>query len=188
MAAKGTSIKEAIARWETKHEKKVSDETVVKLYMQCPPIEKMDSALSQLAHVEMLSLSTNCIDKIANLNGFKNLRVLSLARNNLKSLSGLEGVRDTLEELWVSYNLLEKLKGVGELSNVKILHLTNNKVKDWKEFGQIEKMASLVELTFTGNPLHESAGADFHDQVANKLTKLKKLDGIPIVREDEDDD
>ncbi len=68
--SKGTNIKEAIKQWvrrggglcldvrlnnspqEEKHDKKVADEAVVKLYGKLPPIEKMDAALSQLAHVE----------------------------------------------------------------------------------------------------------------------------------------
>ena len=61
----------------------------VKLYMQLPPIEKMDAALSTLVCCEwvepdvsimhmwirrliwyrVLSLSSNCIEKITNLNG-----------------------------------------------------------------------------------------------------------------------
>ena len=45
----------------------------------------MDASLAYLAgSCEQLSLSTNCIEKIANLNGFKNLRILSLGRNNIK--------------------------------------------------------------------------------------------------------
>lgn len=36
-----------------------------------------------------LSLSTNNIEKIANLNGLKNLKILSLGRNKIKTLTGL---------------------------------------------------------------------------------------------------
>lgn len=41
----------------------------MKLYAQIPSIEKMDASLSTLAACEKLSLSTNQIEKIANLNG-----------------------------------------------------------------------------------------------------------------------
>jgi dynein light chain 1 len=34
-------------------------------------------------------MSTNAIEKLANLNGFSNLKILSLGRNNIKSLAGL---------------------------------------------------------------------------------------------------
>ncbi|KAI3382370.1 hypothetical protein SNEBB_006723, partial [Seison nebaliae] len=111
--SKGTTIKEAIFKWEEKHEgKKASEAHVVKLYGQLPPIEKMDAFLSSLANCEHLSLSTNSIEKIANLSALKHLKVLSLGRNNIKNLTGLEAIGDTLLELWISYNQIEKLKGV----------------------------------------------------------------------------
>jgi len=90
----------------------------------------------------------------------ENLKVLSLGRNNLKSLAGLEQVAETLEQLWISYCLIEKLKGVSVLKKVKVLYMSNNKVKDWKEFDQLKDMTSLVELTFMGNPLHEKHEAE----------------------------
>lgn len=71
----------------------------------------MDIALQVLTSVEFLSLSSNCIEKIAGLNRLSNLRILSLARNNIKDLSGLEVVAESLEQLWISYNMIEKLKG-----------------------------------------------------------------------------
>uniref|UniRef100_A0A8C0S232 Dynein axonemal light chain 1 n=1 Tax=Canis lupus familiaris TaxID=9615 RepID=A0A8C0S232_CANLF len=76
---------------EEKTSQKPSEAKEIKLYAQIPPIEKMDASLSTLANCEKLSLSTNCIEKIANLNGLKNLRILSLGRNNIKNLNGLVG-------------------------------------------------------------------------------------------------
>ncbi|XP_047677700.1 dynein axonemal light chain 1 isoform X3 [Tachysurus fulvidraco] len=87
--AKSTTIKEALAKWEEKSGEKAGDAKEVKLYGQIPPIEKMDASLSTLTNCEKLSLSTNCIEKIANLNGLKNLKILSLGRNNIKNLNGL---------------------------------------------------------------------------------------------------
>ncbi|MEE6492587.1 hypothetical protein FKM82_016610 [Ascaphus truei] len=120
MAAKATTIKEALAKWEEKAGLKAAEAKEVKLYAQIPPIEKMDASLSTLVNCEKLSLSTNCIEKIANLNGLKNLRILSLGRNNIKNLNGLEAVGEILEELWISYNLIEKLKGIHVMKKLKL--------------------------------------------------------------------
>ena len=109
--SKGTTIKEALAKWEEKEGCKASEAVQIKLYGTIPFIEKMDASLSTLANCERLSLSTNGIEKIANLNGLKNLTILSLGRNNIKSLTGLEAVGDTLQELWISYNLYRKIEG-----------------------------------------------------------------------------
>ncbi|XP_060071713.1 dynein axonemal light chain 1-like [Ylistrum balloti] len=150
----------------------------------------MDASLSTLSKCERLALSTNSIEKIANLNGLKSLKILSLARNNIKSLTGLEAVGETLEELWISYNAVEKLKGINVLKKIKVLYMSNNAVKDWGEFGKLGELPLLVELVFVGNPLEEkhSAEGDWRDLTAKKLTKLKKLDGLPIIRQEEDED
>lgn len=61
------------------------------------------------------------IEKIAGVSALKNLKILSLGRNYIKSFSGLEGVADTLEELWISYNFIEKVKGVQVLKKLKVM-------------------------------------------------------------------
>merc|ERR1711976_548871 len=188
--SKGTTIKDALARCEEKNGKKAAEEATVQLIMQIPPIEKMDASLSTLGACEKLSLSTNAIEKIANLNGLKNLKILSLGRNNIKSLTGLEAVGDTLEELWISYNQIEKLKGINVLKKLKVLYMSNNAVKDWGEFGKLADLVSLEDLLFVGNPLEEkhSAEGDWRDQVAVRLRKLRKLDGVPVIRDEEGED
>nr|XP_048305091.1 dynein axonemal light chain 1 isoform X2 [Myodes glareolus] len=138
----------------------------------------MDASLSTLANCEKLSLSTNCIEKIANLNGLKNLRILSLGRNNIKNLNGLEAVGDTLEELWISYNFIEKLKGIHVMKKLKILYMSNNLVKDWAEFVKLAELPCLEDLVFVGNPLEEkhSAEGNWIDEATKRVPKLKKLD------------
>ncbi|MES1901892.1 MAG: Dynein light chain 1, axonemal [Paramarteilia canceri] len=188
--SKATTIKEAIQRWEEKSGNKAGQSEEVLLYFQNPLIEKMDASLSMVSHVKKLSLSSNNIEKIANLNGFSNLKILSLGRNNIKSLAGLESVGESLEELWISYNLIEKLKGIGALKKLKVLFMSNNLVKDWAEFSRLSEVATLEELVFVGNPLEEKVSqetGDYKDQVEKKLVNLKKLDGVPIVRANECD-
>lgn len=53
MAAKATTIKEAIKRWEEKTGQQASTATTdVTLTFQWPPIEKMDNTLSCLTNCE----------------------------------------------------------------------------------------------------------------------------------------
>ncbi|XP_042630153.1 dynein axonemal light chain 1 [Cyprinus carpio] len=187
--AKATTIKEALVKWEEKTGEKASEATAVKLYGQIPPIEKMDASLSNLVNCERLSLSTNCIEKIANLNGLKNLKILSLGRNNVKNLNGLEAVGDTLEELWISYNLIEKLKGIHVMKKLKVLYMSNNLVKEWGEFQKLADLPSLVDLVFVGNPLEEKYSADGNwiEEATKRLPKLKKLDGNPVIKQEEEE-
>lgn len=125
------------------------------------------------------------IDKIYGISGMKNLRILSLGRNYIKQISGLEGVSETLEELWLSYNLIEKLKGINCLKKLRVLYLSNNLIKDWVEFNRLQDLATLEELLFVGNPLVEGLEETvWKSEAAKRLINLKKLDGETVVREE----
>uniref|UniRef100_A0A8C8WBE2 Dynein axonemal light chain 1 n=1 Tax=Panthera leo TaxID=9689 RepID=A0A8C8WBE2_PANLE len=120
----------------------------------------------------------------------ENLRILSLGRNNIKNLNGLEAVGDTLEELWISYNFIEKLKGIHVMKKLKILYMSNNLVKDWAEFVKLAELPCLEDLVFVGNPLEEkhSAEGNWIEEATKRVPKLKKLDGTPVIKEDEEED
>lgn len=115
----------------------------------------------------------------------KNLRILSLGRNYIKSFSGLEAVADTLEELWLSYNLIEKLKGINVLKKLRVLYLSNNLVKEWVEFNRLQELNTLEDLLFVGNPICENLGEDvcWRTECIKRLPFLKKLDGETVVSE-----
>lgn len=68
--------------------------------------------LNSLVKCKKLSLSSNAIDKMINLPNLRNLEILSLGRNMIKKISGLEEVGNSLRELWISYNFIEKLDGL----------------------------------------------------------------------------
>ncbi|XP_075987274.1 dynein axonemal light chain 1-like [Anticarsia gemmatalis] len=185
MALKPTTCKEAIARWEKERNESAAEATVIELQFQWPPIEKMDGALSTLVACEKLSLSSNTIDKIAGIAGMRNLKILSVGRNNIKSLAGVETVAETLEQLWISYNPIDKLKGVGSLKRLEVLYMSNNLIKEWVEFNRLQECPALRDLVFIGNPIME-AQADidtWRTQAANRLQQITKLDGVPLIRD-----
>lgn len=137
----------------------------------------------------------------------KHLKILSIGRNYIKTISGLvklrelfcylkvmlqnlftylqECVADTLEELWMSYNFIEKLKGINVLKKLRVFYLSNNLVKDWVEFNRLQEVTTLEELLFVGNPLCESMEESvWKVEAAKRLPFLKKLDGEPVFREE----
>ena len=81
-----TSIKAAIKKWEEATGTKAAEAKEIKLIGVYPPIEKMEGPFHLLINCEKFSLSTNYIANINNLQAFKNLKVLSLGRNIIKSL------------------------------------------------------------------------------------------------------
>ncbi|EDW03647.1 dynein axonemal light chain 1 [Drosophila grimshawi] len=181
--AKPTTIKDALARWEDRTKQEAISALDIGLQFQYPPIEKMDATLSNLVACQKLSLSSNMIEKISGISGMKNLRILSLARNYLKNLNGIEVLADTLEELWVSYNNIEKIKPIEAMKALKVFYISHNLVKDWAEFARIGVPPSLIDITFVGNPLNENMDtAVFIAEATRRLPNLKKLDGEPLIR------
>ncbi|OUM61603.1 hypothetical protein PIROE2DRAFT_12340, partial [Piromyces sp. E2] len=172
---------------EEKNGTPATEATVIKLLMQQPFITKMDATLQTLTACEQLSLSTNNIEKISNLNGLK-LRVLSLGRNNIKKIEGLDAVSETLEELWISYNLIEKFNGIECCKKLKVLYASNNKVKAWEGITCLNSLPALEDVLLSGNPLEEKCTAEgtWRDEFTKRYTQVKKLDGKPIIREEEE--
>ncbi|KAK2532274.1 Dnal1 [Columba guinea] len=118
--AKATTIKEALARWEEKNGQKASEAKEVKLYGQIPPVEKMDESLSTLVNCEKLSLSTNCIERIANLSNLKHTAVYSRAVLSLhlqQSLATTCGVYGVSVATWLELSLVFPLAIVPCVSN-----------------------------------------------------------------------
>jgi len=187
-----TSCRDAIKSFEanvTRNPDKTpaTEAKQVKLYFMIPPITKMDgAALCTLTACEHLAISTNNIDKIANLSGMENLRILSLGRNNIKKLENLDGIGGRLEELWISYNPIDKLTGVEKLKTLKVLFMGNCKVSAEKEFQKLAELPCLEELVFFGNPIHRTM-VDKEGELAwpkfvlGVLPNLRKLDGISVV-------
>ena len=131
------SAKEAIKRWEQRTQLAPGDVTELSLICQLPnPIDRLDDSLNQFENITKLSLSTNAIDKMIALPRLKNLKILSLGRNQIRRFQGLEDIGQTLEELWISYNNIEKL----DLQPCVALHtllMSNNKIRFWDELAKL---------------------------------------------------
>lgn len=185
--AKATSIKEAIQKWENDTAQDSTTASDIQLQLQYPPIEKMDNNLSKLVQCEKLSLSTNMIERIVGIGTLSNLKVLALGRNNIKSLNGLEPLGDTLEELWISYNSIEKLGVLEHFQKLKVFYIGHNSIRDWSEINKLANIPSLADMVLLGNPLEESNDeATYKKEIAKRLKTLKKIDGEPIIRDEED--
>jgi len=187
-----TTCRDAIKAFETSEVRNPKKEPPaealqVKLYFMIPPIQKMDpAALSTLKGCEHLALSSNSIDKIANLSGMDKLRILSIGRNNIRKLENLDAISDRLEELWMSYNPIAGLAGIEKLQNLRVLYMGNCKVDAKKEFMRLCELPKLEEIVFYGNPIHRSIAdkegeLEWARYVMEILPDLRKLDGITTV-------
>merc|ERR1711904_20494 len=190
-----TSCRDAIKFFESDTQRnpkgeKFDEAKYVKLYGMYPPITKIDpAALSTLKACEQLGLSSNNIDKIGNLAGMENLKILSLGRNLIKKLDNMDGLGNKLEQLWISYNQLSSLSGVEKLKCLKTLYVGNNKIADVKEVQRLCELPELEELVLFGNPYHlnlvqKEGELVYAQQVLELLPNLKKLDGVSSIEWD----
>jgi dynein light chain 1 len=94
MAGKGTTCAKALQIWEQSHPGESPTEAEdIRIYFMIPPIEKMDApTLNTLAKVKRLSMSSNAIDKMINLPNLRNIEILSLGRNMIRKIAGLEEI------------------------------------------------------------------------------------------------
>jgi len=78
------------------------------------------------------------------------------------------------------------MKGIGALRSLRVLYISNNLIRDWAEFAKLQECPLLEDLLFVGNPLHESMEeAVWKVEAAKRLPSLKKLDGEPVINEDQ---
>jgi len=184
-----TSIKDAIKKFEEAEgclAAEAEDVRLCPISLQCPTISKMDGALGSLKKCQHLRLSTNAIDKISGLAGLDNLKILSLGRNQIKKLEGLDPVTDTLEQLWISYNKISSLAGVEKLTHLQVLYMSNNEISNWKEVERLASLSNLRDLLLVGNPIYQKGTEDgnWRIEVLKRLPNLKTLDG-QLVEDDE---
>ena len=67
--------------------------------------------------------------------------------------------------------------------------MSNNLVKDWAESVKLAELPCLEDVVFVGNPLEEKHCAEnWIEEATKRMPKLKKLDGTPVVKEDEKED
>lgn len=156
----------------------------VKFMAQLPPISKMDaSALNTLSNCEWLSLSTNSIDKMVRLD-LPNLKILSLARNRIKKIDGLQALGGTLEQLWLSYNECRDLDGVLCCPKLKTLYLAHNNIKEWGEVEKLKHLSALEDILLVGNPIYSDESisdiSDIRTKIIQCIPHIQKIDGILV--------
>merc|ERR1712194_372734 len=136
---------------------------------------------NQLVNVRHLSLSTNSIDKMISLPALRNLEVLSLGRNQIKKIAGLEEVGATLRELWISYNHISALDGLHPCVKLTTLFISNNKIKSWEELPKLAQNPELTNVLMIGNPIYEGLSRKAAaPKVLALLPTLRTVDGEAV--------
>ncbi|KAG5186707.1 hypothetical protein JKP88DRAFT_179449, partial [Tribonema minus] len=115
------------------------------------------AALNTLVKLDTLDLHSNAIATVSGccLSALGGLRVLNLAGNRLRRVEGLSGLR-SLTELNLGRNFITTVSRELELPRLQRLFLSHNLIDSWDECAGLFSAtvsASLVELSFNGNPI-----------------------------------
>ena len=114
----------------------------------------------------------------------KNLKILSLARNNIRRIQNLEDVAGTLEQLWLSYNQIEKLDNIAPLQKLHTFYISNNKLRSKDEIAKCSQLADLTSVLFLGNPVYtEPEKKDNWPMVVSKIPNVQTVDGCMVTSE-----
>ncbi|XP_014286091.1 dynein axonemal light chain 1 [Halyomorpha halys] len=175
------SVGEVLEEWPHMHYLYIAEVREVIFRGIWPPINAMDSSLELLEECVILSLSKNMIEKISGLIGLRNLKVLSLAQNNIKSLKGLEDAGNTLEVLIIARNFLKETEGIEDLYKLKELDISYNYINQLNEFTRIGSCKDLKSLAFKENPLATKYPDNIWREEALKLLpQLETFDYIKV--------
>lgn len=178
-------MREAIRRWEQKYNMAPQEATEVLLMCQLPNlIEKLDQEINQFENCEKLSLSTNAIGQIVQMPRLKNLKILSLGRNNIRKIANLDDVAATLEQLWISYNQIERLDNLAPLQKLHTFFISNNKIKNWEEVAKCSQLSELKSVVFIGNPIYgDKTKMENWPMVVRKIPSIETVDGGTITNQ-----
>ena len=105
---------------------------------------------------EVLSINHTKIKVIRNLEGFTNLRRLTLADNMITKIQGLQNCK-LLEELSLEKNRITKIEGVNHLQYLKKLDIGSNKIK---VIESLEGLENLTQLSLEDNEIDSLRGLE----------------------------
>ena len=127
-----------------------------------------------LASLEYLKLNDSIIRSFWDIGtSFKNVRILHLARCELKELQGIQAFLQ-LEELYVSFNDIDELFDVGFLDHLQVLDLEGNNVNSVEQLYYLKRCPQLQEVNFKSNPVQKEAA--YYQRIKDNVQNLEVLD------------
>ena len=131
-----------------------------------------------LPSLEYLKLNDSIVRSFRDLGtSFKNVRVLHIARCEIKEVQGIQAF-EQLEELYISYNAIEELFDVSWAEHLQILDFEGNNVKEVEQLKYLRRMHRLEDVNFRHNPVVKES--EYYQKLAEVVPKLQVLDDEPI--------
>ncbi|XP_073437082.1 leucine-rich repeat and guanylate kinase domain-containing protein [Dendrobates tinctorius] len=124
---------------------------------------------TSLKHVNLAHNNINTISGFGSLP----IRMLNLASNQIKNITGLENLK-SLQTLDLSSNQITSLEGLEGLKFLQTLNIQDNEICQISEIAFIEELPMLHILNLIKNPVQEQA--EYWLSVLFMLPKLTELD------------
>lgn len=106
-----------------------------------------------LSSLEHFKLSDSIIQNFRDIGtSFKNVRVLNIARCELKDVNGMQAFAQ-LEELYIGYNDLDELFDIGFLEHLQVLDFEGNNLKDLDQLYYLRRNRHMINLNLKLNPV-----------------------------------
>ena len=131
-----------------------------------------------LPSLEYLKLNDSIVRSFRDLgSSFKNVRILHIARCELRELQGIQAF-EQLEELYVSHNAIDELFDVSFAKHLQILDFEGNNVSAIEQIKYLKRISRLIDVNFKDNPVAQEFS--YHQTISEIAPNLMVLDDEPI--------
>ncbi len=141
---------ERVAEFKRNGLRQLDFQEVEELSMSYESVFAIDN-LEGFTNLRMLSLDNNCIKRMVNLHPLVNLEWLDLSFNRIEKIEGLEALTK-LTDLSLCNNLITKVENLQDCKKLKILSLGNNKIAHLDQIKVLRGLPELQVLNLAGNP------------------------------------
>nr|AGS43928.1 SDS22-delta81-171-myc3 [Cloning vector pAG118] len=129
-----------------------------------------------LSNLEEIWLGKNSIPRLINLHPLKNLKILSIQSNKLKKIENLEELTN-LEELYLSHNFITKIEGLEKNLKLTTLDVTSNKITSLEN---LNHLSNLTDIWASFNKIDQSFESLGENLSALSRLETIYLEGNPI--------
>ncbi len=106
-----------------------------------------------LPNLSILSIQSNRLTKMENLDSLINLSELYLSDNGLTKIEGLEKLAN-LRVLDLARNLIERIENIENLKNLEEFWFNDNKLATWEDIELLKELPKLKCLYLEHNPVY----------------------------------
>ena len=127
-----------------------------------------------LPSLEYLKLNDSIIGSFRDIGtSFKNVRVLHIARCELKEVQGIQAF-EQLEELYISYNAIEDLFDISFCEHLQILDIEGNNVVSIDNLYYLKRLTRLNDLNLKHNDVTKEF--TYYNKIKENAPNLQVLD------------